>query len=92
MAYEIYESSPLAKSRIEGETDCFGLEEPSPNHRSKYPFGRLKIGQSFAVPISEGNENSLRGGASGYGKRVGGKKFTVIKHREHGVFEVARIY
>lgn len=92
MSYEVYESSPQAKARIESETDCFGLEEPQPNRRSKYPFGQLKIGQSFAVPITEANENSLRGGASNYGKKIGGKKFTVIKHASHGVFEVARIY
>lgn len=92
MAYEVIECSPLARARIETQTDAFGTETPSPHHRTKYPFGLLKIGQCFTVSYDEGNEGSLRAGAATYGKKAGGKKFTVIKHADRRLIEVARIY
>ena len=92
MAYEVIECSPLARARIETQTDVFGTEPPSPHHRTKYPYALLKIGQCFTVSYDEANENSLRGGAANYGKKSGGKKFTVIKHAERRLIEVARIY
>jgi len=92
MAYEVFEASPQAKARIETQIDTFGITEPSSHHRVKYPFDKLAIGQCFTIPIAEANEVGLRSSAVAAGKRSGGKKFTVIKHREHAIIEVARIY
>lgn len=77
-AYEIRESSNEAKSKF--CTDLGGSK--------RYPFEELREGFSFAVPVADCNEPSLRVQCSTWGKRLG-KKFIVIKHE--GVFEVACI-
>ncbi len=69
-----------------------GAEVPADNnHRNvKYPFDSLNVGMCFTVPIAEANETSLRL-TSCRKTKEGTKRFTVIKHKEHGCIEVARI-
>ena len=90
MQYAIVECSPKAKEKINSYEDTKGIEALPTHQRAKYPWQAMKIGQAFAVPLAEGNEASLRNGASLYAKNSG-KKFTVIRHGELGCFEVARI-
>lgn len=90
MAYEVIECSPKARGKIASFEDAIGTETELSHQRSKYPWPLLKIGQSFTVPLAEGNEASLRNGAAQYAKKTG-KKFTVIRHGEYACFEVARI-
>lgn len=90
MNYEIVESSPKAKEKIKNYEDAIGVEDVPEHQRAKYPWPCLAIGQSFTVPLSEGNEASLRNGASQYAKKTG-KKFTVLRHAQYSCFEVARI-
>lgn len=89
MAYEIYACSDKARAKIEATEDKFGLDEAK-HHRIKYPFHDMHIGSAFAVPFAEGSEASVRNCASAYARKTG-KKFTVIRHNEAGVLEVARI-
>jgi len=89
MTYPIVEASPEAKAKITNYADVKQTFE-NDHHRSKYPFDALKIGECFTVPIGEANEASIRITATNRGKKVG-KKFTVIKHRDFGLVEVARI-
>lgn len=88
--YLIIEASPQAKALVTSNIDPYGTSKNS-HHRAKYPFAELEIGKCFTVPISEANEVGLRSSSVAAAKREEGKKFTVIKHREHGIFEVARI-
>jgi len=90
MAYEICDASPKAKAKIASYEDTKGVEAQLTHQRALYPWPMLAIGKAFAVPLAEGNEASLRNGAASYGKKTG-KRFTVIRHSEHGCFEVARI-
>ena len=90
MSYEVMECSPKARSKIKSFEDALGVDAELTHHRSKYPWPLLKIGQSFAVRLSEGNEASLRNGASQFSKKTG-KKFAVIRHSEYGWFECVRI-
>lgn len=90
MSYSIVDCSPKARAKIVSFEDNKGVEDELPHQRSKYPWQLLKIGQSFAVPLAEGNEASLRNGAAQFSKKTG-KRFTVIRHAEFACFEVARI-
>jgi len=90
MSYNIVDCSPKARSKIESFEDTKGVEDALTHQRSKYPYQLLKIGQAFTVPLSEGNEASLRNGASQHAKKSG-KRYTVIRHAEYACFEVARI-
>lgn len=84
------EASPEAKSKIvEGTVDAVGITI-NVHHKVKYPLAELKIGQCFTIPIAECNETSVRVTANKFG-RTYGKKFSVIKHPTHGIYEVARI-
>ena len=89
MAYDLYPCSPKARAKIETETDEFGIEGAK-HHRTKYPFQYMRIGDAFAVPYAEGSEASVRNCASSFARKTG-KGFTVIRHNEAGVLEVARI-
>lgn len=89
MSYEIIEASPEAKTKIASYYDVKQTFE-NEHHRSKYPFDAMKIGQCFTVPSAEANEASIRLTATSRGKKTG-KKFTVIKHKDFGLIEVARI-
>lgn len=89
MDYPIYTSSPKALKLIQSYQDDKGTSVNT-HHSSKYKFEQLAIGFSFAVPIAEGKETSLRRLATEYGKKLG-KKFSVLKHQEIGMIEVARI-
>lgn len=89
MSYPIYECSPKARAKIKGYHEHEMLTVDT-HHSSKYKFEMLQVGYAFAVPISEDAEGSLRILATRYGKRYN-RKFTVIKHADSGVIEVARI-
>ncbi len=88
MSYPITECSPQAKAKIKSETGAPG--EANSHHRTKYPIDALNIGQCFCVPLAEANETSLRLTATKRGKATG-RKFSVIKHTQPAVVEVARI-
>lgn len=90
MTYELIESSPKAKAKIKSYEDAIGVETELSHQRQKYPWPSMAIGQSFTVPLAEGNEASLRNGASQFSKKTG-KKFAVIRHAEYSCFECARI-
>lgn len=91
MNYKIYDCSDKARKKIaEGVEDKYGVESLLSHHRSKYPLPLLHIGQAFAVPVAEGLDASVRNAASIYSKKTG-KKFTIIRHKDAGVLEVARI-
>lgn len=45
----------------------------------KYPYADLEVGQSFLAP--EANHNSIRAGASQYGKKLS-RRFSVRKTQE----------
>lgn len=91
MSYQIVESSPAAKAKIRSYID----PENKPvfkntNSLCKYPFDELVIGQSFCVNFDDVKESSLRVNTSMKNRNTG-KKFTVIKHEEFKLFEIARI-
>lgn len=45
--------------------------------RSKWPFGKMEVGDSFIIPKGDYiNMNNIYSAASHYGKRHGGMKFT----------------
>lgn len=50
----------------------------------------VNVGTSITIPIEGAKEASLRVTASKRGKALG-KKFAIIKHKEFGVYEIARI-
>lgn len=55
------------------------------------PFEELQIGFSFSIPIKYiTNENSFRVMVCNKGKSLK-RNFRVIKHEQHGVFEIARV-
>jgi hypothetical protein len=83
---EIFDASPQAKALIPE-----GLEPKADTNVSnaKYPFDRLPVGKCFLLPLDKG-ENYVRVLTSKNAKKLG-KRFTVIKHAEHSVFEIARI-
>ena len=56
--------------------------------RSRFPWGILEVGFSFAVPKTEIQWDSLKSLAYKYGKR-NDKTFKVVEHDD--VYEVARI-
>lgn len=56
----------------------------------KYPIDQLEVGQAFAVKYEDSHEGSLRTIVYVRGKKDG-KKFTIIRHNDIGVYEVARI-
>lgn len=90
MTYEIIESSPKALAKVEATEDAYGVENELTHQRAKFPWQLLKIGQSFAVPVSEGNEASLRNSASQFSKKTG-KKFAVLRHSDLQLLECARL-
>jgi len=58
-------------------------EKPK-DRRTKYPFAKLKVGESFSMPITNSKRsqrqiNSLRVLATVYGQRSPKRKFTVRK-------------
>ena len=57
--------------------------------RTRYPFDKLEIGQSFTLPKAEANLKSIRLIASR--KSKDGKRFEVLEHETPPVVEVARI-
>lgn len=85
----IVESSPLAKARITSYEDLIGTFDNT-HHRNKYPFDALKIGQSFTLPFDGTKITSLRAMVYQKGETTR-KKFAVLKHVEHSLYEVARI-
>lgn len=88
MKYLIGGCSPQAREKIKSEVET---DDSFPSLLwAKYPFGQLKIGQCFAVPFEVGKEKSLRALATQQ-KAKTGKVFTVIKHTELKIFEVARV-
>lgn len=57
---------------------------------NKYPFRDLQVGESFIVDLATCKEGSIRSVASILSK--GGElKFTVCRHVEDNVLEVARL-
>lgn len=57
---------------------------PIPNrerHVSKYPFGKMKVGDSFFLLATDTNANKIRSAAAWYAVR-NGFKFTVRKEGE----------
>ena len=97
MSFPIGAASPSAISKITAKRneetglfdDKFGVFI-STKKQTKYPLDELRIAESFTVPITEANEQSLR--VAAYTKaRLTGKEFTVVKHVAHGLIEVARI-
>jgi hypothetical protein len=90
MSYAIVEASPQAKVKVETKTDVFGVQ-PSSHHRAKYPLSELGLGQCFTVPFADLNEVALRSSVSLFAKKTG-KRFTVLKHTNLKLVEVARIY
>jgi len=89
MKIQITEASPEAKAKIKNYDDDKGTFI-NDHHRTKYPFDELKIGYCFAISVDDAFEASLRITSSNHGKKTG-KKFTVIKHKDYKLFEVARI-
>lgn len=88
MPYPIVECSPKARAMIaEGVVP---LNDAIKTNTKKYPFDALEIGAAFTVPFSENNELSIRQLKIRYGKKLK-RSFTVIKHNEHQLIEVARI-
>lgn len=84
----IYSCSEKAAEKITSYTDTVGTSDDLAN--SKYPWRRLKIGQCFTIPIGEVEQSTVRGLASSKGKLMN-KKFTVIRHDDQNLYEVARI-
>lgn len=89
--YNVCRASPRALQLIdEGNDKPKGDTFVNTHHRSKYKFEQIDIGYCFTVPFAEANENSLRQMSLIHGKKLK-RKFTVIKHNDHGLFEIARI-
>jgi hypothetical protein len=86
---QIDNCSPEMAKKIKSYDDAIGTFV-NIHHRSQYPFDSLKIGQCFWMPLAEANEPSIRLSASNAGRKTG-KKFSVMKHRDSGTIEVARI-
>lgn len=90
MEFEIFPASPEAMKKIKCEivdkNDTFKNE----HHRVVYPFDLLKIGECFTFKLGDYIESSVRLSAFNVGKK-NGKKFTVIKHKDLGLVEVARV-
>lgn len=79
--YEIQQSSPKA------------LEEPTGKGRGyelKYPWNKLTVGNSFAIPFAEHKLNNLRSYVIRMGHKYG-KKFKVVVHEESQLYEIACI-
>jgi len=89
MNYEPGECSEKAKACILDWTDKVGTSDEC-TRNTKYPFRKMLIGQSFAIPFGEVNEGNIRSQSTNTGVKLG-KKFTVIKHNEYQCYEVARI-
>jgi len=85
----ILPSSERAKRKIVSYTDPIGPKFEIAN-QTMYPIDRLLIGFSLAVPFNEANEKSLRVLTSIKGRKTG-KRFTVLKHDDVQLYEVARI-
>lgn len=90
MNYPIYPASPDAMSKIKCEIVDKGDTFENTHHLIKYPFDQLRIGECFTVGMSDANEFSLRITANKTAKRTN-KLFTVIKHKDLGLVEVARV-
>jgi len=88
MAHDIFDASPKALKLIP-----VGTERKLDTHvnlRSKYKFDQMQVGQCFVVSFTETEEGSLRVAAYRAGKKAG-KKFAVLKHDEHSLYEIARV-
>ena len=87
--YEIMESSVLIKAKNKSYEDKVGIDLSS--HWSiKYPFRKLKIGESFLVPFDGTEEHKLRVLCSINGKQYD-KKFSLKKWQDKNVYEIGRI-
>jgi hypothetical protein len=90
MSFEILPASPEAMRKIKCEIVDKGDTFKNEHHRARYPFDSLKIGECFTFKIGEFSESSVRLSAFNVGKKTA-KKFTVIKHKDLDLIEVARI-
>jgi hypothetical protein len=91
MQYPIGPCSSRARVFIETtEGEPTKPPDPEDKRRFKYPFDQLEIGQAFPVSFGDSLDTSLRTAATSAGKKLK-KKFTVIKHKQYNVYEVARI-
>lgn len=87
--YDKYQCSPQMAGRIETYEDLVGVSEDKPN--AKYPWNSLGIGMCFVInATSEVEQSTLRTLVSSKGKALK-KKFSVLKHEDQQIFEVARI-
>ncbi|MXO67764.1 hypothetical protein GRI72_02815 [Altererythrobacter marinus] len=69
-----------------------GIEMPA-SHRAmrRYPFADMEVGDSFAVPVNDGEDDmTVRSAAWDYGRRHG-MKFTGRLLRDEGVLRVWRV-
>ena len=57
--------------------------------RVRFPWSKCKSGESFGVPISEVNFNSLRVSINAKSKE--GKKFSFFVHSDIGIVEIGRV-
>lgn len=63
-------------------------EEKVSKSEPKYPIDKLAVGQSFTIPIGEGNYQSLKSLTST--KSKDGKRYIVIMHDGLNLIEVYR--
>ena len=93
MTAKIYDSSPKAKAFIENWEDKAGVK-PYKRGKRIYPWNEMKIGQSFVVSYEKGSKPqlsyALRNSAN-QKKIHNGKRFIIVDHPEHKLYEVARI-
>lgn len=89
MPYGIFECSARAKAMIDpnAKPDQSAALAGAP---SKYSLETLLIGQAIAVPYDAVKESSFRVYVTRQGNKLK-RKFTVIRHDEAKVYEVARI-
>ena len=88
MMYQIQACSPQAKQKIKSPIDKVGVIQTE-DMVGKYPCAIMRIGECFTVPMADTTRSRIGVVANYYSKR--GKRFCVIKHDEHGVYELARI-
>lgn len=88
--YELINCSPIAEKRIIDKNSP--IESKRKDLRAKYPLSELEPGLCFTIPIAELKSlPDFRTLVSKYSKKTG-MKFTVITHKENGLYEIARIY
>jgi len=98
--YQIHNASPEALAKI----PAFDIEKadmtPEPieiTKRTVYPFKRMKVGHCFIVGFESDDRltlsnqsQRLRSKASHAGTKLQ-RKFAVLRHNDHKVFEIVRI-